>query len=67
MMMNQFLIIFQHLDIKTSQPPPDQWQHWFARMVAREGLPWTNQKSSIIKIQLLIIGGGFAQPPRRME
>ena len=58
--MNQFLFIFQHLDIKAAQPSPNQWQHWFARMVARECSLPTDENQQIMKKQLLIIGGGFA-------
>jgi len=58
--MNQFLFIFQHLDIKAAQPSPNQWQHWFARMVARDCSLWIEENRQIMKKQLLIIGGGFA-------
>lgn len=58
--MNQFLFIFRHLDISAAKPSPDQWQHWFARMVARDCLLWIDENQQIMKKQLLIIGGGFA-------
>lgn len=58
--MNQFLFIFRHLDIDAVQSSPDQWQHWFARMVAGNYSLYTGENQQTMKKQLLIIGGGFA-------